>query len=101
MADRPPGEPIEPAPRPERRAGWQDIGAAAYASAVLVGLLVTVGVYVVATAIRPQAEAGQVWWGSALIGLGAFAAVTGITLTLRRAVVPEPPRTRSPGKIEV
>jgi len=101
MAARPPGAPIESPPQDGSRAGWQDIGATAYAAAVLVGLFVTVGVYLVATAIKSRADTGRIWWGAGLIGLGAFAAVTGIILTLRRAMLPEPSRTRPSGKVEV
>ena len=67
MAGRPPGEPVGTTPLPARKAGWQDIGAAAYATAVLVGLFVMLGVYFVATAISPLAEGGRVWLGSALM----------------------------------
>ena len=101
MGERPPGVPIVQDPPLARRAGWQDIGATAFAIAVLVWIFVTLGVYYVATAIQPLADDGRVWMGAALVGLGAFAAVAGIILTLRRALLPEPPRRRSPGKVEV
>jgi hypothetical protein len=102
MADRPPGELVEPAPQSPPRAGWGDIGATAYASALLVGLFLAVGVYLVATAINPAADDVRVWWGAAFIGVGAFGAVTGIILPLRQALMSEPPpRTRSAGKVEV
>jgi hypothetical protein len=100
----PPGVRPAPAAPPEASPGgtWLDLAIAAYAVAIVVGLLVGGGAGVLAGAIAPRADAAAIGFGAVLLGLGAAVATLGIILAVRSAVLPRPPAKPAPtGKVEI
>jgi hypothetical protein len=115
MASGPPRSqpPSEDATRSESRVAtiprdpkrlWQNVGIAAYFTAFIVALLTFMGADIIANAIAPR-DGGAITFGAIALGVAAGAAVLAVILTLRKAVLPEPPPAPptppNPGKVEV
>jgi len=102
--DRPPASGSASGADPQAEAGrlWRQLGTNASGAGFFVGLFTTVGTFLLANTLAPDAGALGKVIGSLLLGAAAGLAVFATIASIREAVLPRPPTPPRPaGKVEV